>query len=266
MKPCLSYEHFEILARILEETSENPADEDGWTPLHLAAYRGQVDLCQKIIEEINYTHRPSNNDIWSPLQWACLKGHIEVVNLILDKTTIPVNGFWIDKELNTILHFAIEIENVKIVSMLLQKIDEPWERVTNGKGMSPFHLAMAKLRENTNLASLEICQHLWNKMDQQNQFHMLDMKHWDGESQKNLKQDLLENPTKFNPKKDLARRAFLAKLYVSLQSGFQTASCPIHPMSPDLSYSASNLKICICIENQPWIITQAFSSPEGQMH
>ena len=105
MKPCLSYEHFEILARILEETSENPADEDGWTPLHLAAYRGQVDLCQKKIEEINYTHRPSNNDIWSPLQWTCLKGHIEVVNLILDKTTIPVNGFWIDKELNTILHF-----------------------------------------------------------------------------------------------------------------------------------------------------------------
>ena len=66
MKSCLSYEHFEIVALIMKETSKinfkNPEDKDGWTPLHLAAYRGQVDLCQKIIEETNYSHRPSNND------------------------------------------------------------------------------------------------------------------------------------------------------------------------------------------------------------
>ena len=64
MQNCLSYEHSQIVTHILEETIEkdfkNPADKLGLTPLHLAAYRGQVDLCRKIIEAINYIHPPSN--------------------------------------------------------------------------------------------------------------------------------------------------------------------------------------------------------------
>ena len=235
MKSHLSYEHSEIVEMILEKISKiyskNPADNEGWTPLHLAAYRGQVDICQKIIEKSKYTHMPSTNEISSPLQWACLKGHVEVVNLILDKTN-QVNPK-IDRDQNTILHFAIEVGNLKIVIMLLEKMHEPWKTtVANGKGISPFHLAMAKLRGNNNLAQFEICQLLWYKLDQQYQFDMLDKKKWDGTSKENLKHDLLEFKTDFNPEKDFARLDFFCEIIRFAEDWVQNLKLPHSPYKP----------------------------------
>ena len=213
IKSHLSYEHSEIVEMILKKIcSKNRTDNMGWTPLHLACYRGQVDICQKIIENIKYSHLPSTNEIWSPLQWACLKGHNAVVKLILDKTN-EVNPK-LDVNQNTILHFATEVGNLKCVTMLLEKIHEPWKTaVPNGKGMTPFHLAMAKARKNNILARIQICELLWYKLDEDwMKIDMLAKKQWDGSSNEDLKHDLRFLQTEFNPKGNSRRHAFFGEI------------------------------------------------------
>ena len=112
----------------------------------------------------------------------------------------------------------------------------------NGKGMTPFHLAMAKLRENTNVDSFEICKRLWNELDQQDQFHMLDIKHWDGESQKNLKQDLVEFQTNFNPEKDSVRQDFFCEIIRFAKEWISNYKLPYSPC-PFIQISSRNKKI-----------------------
>ena len=108
MRSSLKTDHLEICKLILGKIDiKNPADNEGWTPLHLAAFNGHLDFCQMIIEQIDYNHLTNNDkteEEWTPLHWAVHKGHEDVCRLIITKANImnPIfeNG-------NTLLEFAV---------------------------------------------------------------------------------------------------------------------------------------------------------------
>lgn len=52
-----------------------------WTPLHITAERGHLELCKYVIERTDKSS--SNYDIATPLHFAAEHGHIEVCHLLL---------------------------------------------------------------------------------------------------------------------------------------------------------------------------------------
>ena len=70
-------------------------DDQGWTPLHLAAHNGHLAVCDFILQnamDIN----PKDSEGWTPLHSAAQKGHMEVYNFLLgkieDKNPIDSHG------------------------------------------------------------------------------------------------------------------------------------------------------------------------------
>ena len=62
---------------------KNPKCSVGFTPLHLAAEHGHLDLCIFIRQQI-VDRNPRNNTGWTPLHSAALNGHGAVCKLIAD--------------------------------------------------------------------------------------------------------------------------------------------------------------------------------------
>ena len=52
-----------------------------WTPLHITAEQGRLELCRYVIERTEKSS--SNYDIATPLHFAAEHGHIEVCRLLL---------------------------------------------------------------------------------------------------------------------------------------------------------------------------------------
>ena len=63
----------------------NPANSFGDTPLHYAADRGRLDICQLLVENVQ-DRNPANNKGQTPLELAKTKGHDNVVQLLTAKT------------------------------------------------------------------------------------------------------------------------------------------------------------------------------------
>merc|ERR1712008_335545 len=103
---------------------------EGWTPLHLAAFNGHLDLCQAIIEQIDYNHLADNDkseEEWTPLHWAVHKGHVDVCRLIITKANIMNPTF---ENGNTLLEFAVDVcqfkfsESLEVCKLLLENITD----------------------------------------------------------------------------------------------------------------------------------------------
>ena len=74
------------LYQFITEKSENKNEAriDGVTPLHLAAEFGHFSVCEFILQyAIN--QNPEDNLGWTPLHWSAQNGHLEVCKIILDK-------------------------------------------------------------------------------------------------------------------------------------------------------------------------------------
>ena len=71
------------LAAVLLNVGAHPKTEDkfGWTPLHLAALPGRIEIAQLLLERGTDPNK-------TPLHHAAEKGHDEVVQL-LNQSTIP---------------------------------------------------------------------------------------------------------------------------------------------------------------------------------
>ena len=64
---------------IMENVEDkNPKDNNGWKPLHSAAWNGHMPVCQLIMENIE-DKNPKDNNGWTPLDYAASNGHLATI-------------------------------------------------------------------------------------------------------------------------------------------------------------------------------------------
>ena len=77
--------HVQSFKLIFEEIEEkNPKDNNGITPLHIAAAHGYVEICKMILDSVP----DKNPKAWNgktPLHFAAKNGHEIIFNMIMPK-------------------------------------------------------------------------------------------------------------------------------------------------------------------------------------
>ncbi|KAL2266580.1 hypothetical protein VTJ83DRAFT_5932 [Remersonia thermophila] len=144
-----SDEHYvEILHAFLEDRKigapslDIPSrDENGNTPLHRAAHRGDMVLLSVLCDlggkdiGINSCNKAGN----TPLHLAAQYGQVEAVSKLIADDDIQVNVQ--NKDGNTPLHLAVRNDNRQAIGKLLRH-DGIDVNVQNGDGNTPLHLAI----------------------------------------------------------------------------------------------------------------------------
>jgi ankyrin repeat protein len=75
--------HLKVCQLLLENIEEkNPVDKKGWTPLYLAAQNGHKHICQLIMEYIDMENHEKSHT-----QMAKRNGLLEFVRLFIDQLT-----------------------------------------------------------------------------------------------------------------------------------------------------------------------------------
>lgn len=89
----------------------------GWTPLHVAAYEGHLEVCKLLLSYSETVKIDAFSDYDStPLHLACAQGHVEIAHLLLKcGADIGVK----DLDGNTPLHLAASQGRESVVSWLL---------------------------------------------------------------------------------------------------------------------------------------------------
>jgi uncharacterized protein len=103
-------------------TVVNSYSQDGWTPLHLAAFFGHKAMVQMLLGKGALIDSPSRSRSSygnSPLQAAVAMGQFEVVKLLLD-TGANVN-FLQEPSLLTPLHIAASRKDLSVVRLLVER-------------------------------------------------------------------------------------------------------------------------------------------------
>ena len=125
-------------------------DNDGATPLHLAALLGHKDVAALLLANKAEANAKDNRG-WTPLHWAAAQGHKGVAELLLDSKA-EVNAK--DNVGRTPLHMAAYWSYKDVAELLLANKAEVNAKNTDGE--TPLHMAVARGHED--LAKL-LCQH-----------------------------------------------------------------------------------------------------------
>ena len=64
---------------------KNPGTGKGQTPLHVAADRGQLEICRLILDIVEEKNPANLKEGATPLHLAATQGHLEVCKLFLDR-------------------------------------------------------------------------------------------------------------------------------------------------------------------------------------
>ena len=127
----------------------NPKNEKGITPLHLAAAEGHLEICKQMLKVIEPENdeciddlNPKDNEGSTPLHYSALNGHMSICRLLLRNLVLkdllvdinPKNKFGF-----TPLHFAEKNGHLPIVEMFIHNIDDL--KVTDGNKLTPMHFA-----------------------------------------------------------------------------------------------------------------------------
>ena len=123
----------------------------GCSPMHIAAERGNLELCQHIIEKIE-DKNPKGLDGETPLHWAAEAGHYDVCELILEKNS---NKNPKDDKGLTPLHLAAEANDLGLCKLLINNLENSSDK--NPKafgGWTPFHFAAVVAKGDLELSKL----------------------------------------------------------------------------------------------------------------
>lgn len=93
----------------------NYKNENGFTPLILACYKGNIDVIQFLIK--NSTTVNTSSEMGTPLMAAAVRGNVEIVKMLLENTANPNLT---DEKGTTALMYAVQFRNAKNVALLLQ--------------------------------------------------------------------------------------------------------------------------------------------------
>ena len=94
----------------------NEKNEDGWTPLYIAAENGHKEVAQLLLDNSANVNAPKNTG-WTPLYIAAENGHEEVAQLLLDNSAnvnAATNTGW------TPLYSAAHYGHQEVVQLLLK--------------------------------------------------------------------------------------------------------------------------------------------------
>ena len=132
----------ETVVRLIHQHSGyvQPTTSDGYTPLHLAAQRGNYPVCKYLLNagaSVDYQSRAGP----TPLQCAASNGHMDIVELFLDH---GCNLHGEDYDGNTALHAAAMVQKAEICSLLLGRGTDPDTR--NYEGRTAADLISRKYR------------------------------------------------------------------------------------------------------------------------
>ncbi len=148
---CVAGRETAVLDQIDRDPSQLEANSpDGWTPLHLAAFFGQADLANALLDRgADVNSRSTNAMKNTPLHAAAAGGQIKIVDLLV-KRGADVNarqeGGW------TALHAAAQSGNREMVEVLLANGADVNARASNNQGaldlaLSKGHQEVAALLE-----------------------------------------------------------------------------------------------------------------------
>jgi hypothetical protein len=90
--------HLDVVEFLVEHRAEvNSKDDDGWTPLHSASQNGRLGVVEFLVEhraEVN----SKDDDGWTPLHSAARNGHLDVVKFLVDlKGAVDYDKLSMDK-------------------------------------------------------------------------------------------------------------------------------------------------------------------------
>lgn len=131
-------------ADVLERIDRDPAllashSHDGWTPLHLAAFFGHVELGKGLLNRGAAVDERSTNSMKNtPLHAAAAGGQIETMRLLLENGAdgnAQQHGGW------TALHTAAQTGNREMVELLLEHGAHVHTRADNNQ--TPLDLALS---------------------------------------------------------------------------------------------------------------------------
>ncbi|KWU56535.1 MULTISPECIES: ankyrin repeat domain-containing protein [Bacillus] len=121
----------------------NSFSEDGWTPLHLAAYFGQKEIASFLLEQGAEIHiRAKNENENTPLQAAIANKQSELVAFLIEKgsdVNAVQSGGW------TGLHEAALLGNEEIIILLLENGANKMIKKNDGK--TAYDIALEKGHE-----------------------------------------------------------------------------------------------------------------------
>ncbi|KFY57612.1 hypothetical protein V497_05456 [Pseudogymnoascus sp. VKM F-4516 (FW-969)] len=121
---CIS-EHesvmYDLMCRLFKGNaiSINTTDEDGWTPLSLAARDGHEVILKSLLDSNVVGVDAKNPEGRTPLSWAAENGQVAVLKLLLDSDIVDTNSK--DREGRTPLSWAAEKGHEAVVELLLVK-------------------------------------------------------------------------------------------------------------------------------------------------
>ena len=121
----------------------NPKNEEGTTPLHVAARSGQQEIFEYIFQ---YTRErcPETNAGITPFHLAAQNGHFEICRLIITNRVISnvANKNPRDLFQKTPLHLAAENGFLNICKLIIRNIND--KNPEDLMGTTPLHIAAAK--------------------------------------------------------------------------------------------------------------------------
>lgn len=119
----------------------NSKNKDGYSPLILACYYGNIKVVSFLIDKINSVN--GSSQYGSALMAAVVKGNLDVVKLLLDKNADPNIT---DNKGVSALHYAVMFKNIEITKVLIEaKADK---NIKDNNGKSPLDYANMLKDEN----------------------------------------------------------------------------------------------------------------------
>ena len=89
LRKAVEQNRLDICELVVQHAKDkNPADQEGTTPLHEAAWNGHLEIARFIIERVEDPN-PADQDGWTPLHVAAQKGHLDIAQFIIKRVKDP---------------------------------------------------------------------------------------------------------------------------------------------------------------------------------
>lgn len=96
-----------------DNTIINKKNEQGYTPLTLACYNGNLEVAAFLIKKVD--NLDGNSNYGTPLMAAVYKGHQKIVEILLNNKANPNVQ---DSQGGTAMHYAVLFKNYEIIKLL----------------------------------------------------------------------------------------------------------------------------------------------------